>query len=305
MKRSAKVSTILLAAIAFLALFTCVTTAPANAQAAATSTTAALSVDTGSVLYGKTALFCGDSITAGMANVPEEERGWPGRIAAHYGMTVTNNGIPGASLSTARKSRIIAEIEKVRDKTYDYVIFQGMAGDALMSAPVGTMADSFDVADFDISTYAGGLEELFYYARQYFGDETHIGYIINYQTPKTEMGGRMTDMSEYVAAAIPICKKWGIPYLDLYDDAHLNNDLLKVTTKEYLLDYLHPNDAGYDILYKPIATWMETMGTGTGSVTESGRDHTLYWIIGGVAAVVVLAAGGTALFMVRRSRVKV
>ena len=296
MKRDIRRHTILLMAVACLLALIVVTTGSASAQVAATSTTAAPSVDTTSPLYGKTALFGGDSICAGSPTEPEATRGWAGRIAAQYGMTVTNTGIPGASLSTSRKARILTQIEKVKDNTYDYVILQGLAGDALGPAPVGTMSDSFDVADFDVATYAGGLEELFYYAKQYFGEETQIGYIIGYQTPKTEMGGRMADMSEYVAVAIPVCDKWGVPYLDLYNDAHLNNDLLKVTTTEYLPDHLHPNAAGYDILYKPIAAWMETMGA---------RSYTPYWIAAGVVVGVIVVAGGAALVLVRKRRAKV
>ena len=297
MKRDMKRSTIILIAVACLLALVAATTGSASAQVAATSTTVAPPADTTGPLYGKAALFCGDSICQGVMDTAyAPAKGWAGRIAAHYGMTVTNKGMPGASLSTSRMSRILTQIEEVKDNQYDYVVLQGLAGDALESAPVGAMSDSFDVADFDVTTYAGGLEELFYYAKQYFGEETYVGYIIGYQTPKTEMGGRMTDMSEYVDVAIPICDKWGIPYLDLYDDAHFNNDLLKVTTAEYLPDYLHPNEAGYDVLYKPIAAWMETMGA---------RSYTPYWIIGGVVVGVIVVAGGTTLVLVRKRRAQV
>ena len=209
-------------------------------------------------LQGKSALFCGDSICAAGR---DNEDGWAGRIGTHYGMDTTNIGKAAASVSTSRgDNRIITQINQVKDNSYDYIILHGGVNDAMESAPIGVVSDSFKVKDFDASTFVGGLEELFYFTYEYFEDDTIIGYIVNYQTPNSKWGGETTDMSMYFDAAIKVCEKWKIPYLDLYNDENFNNKL-KVTTNENLLDFLHPNADGYDILYKPIAEWMADIST--------------------------------------------
>ncbi len=211
-----------------------------------------------------------------------------------YGMIATNNGRVAATvalstdLSHGRKpdNRIINQIEVVKDNTYDYVILHGGVNDAMDSLPVGTMTDSTDVADFDTTTFAGALEELFARAKEYFGEKTQIGYIVNYQTPMSNWGGATRDMSAYVKVALQICDKWKVSYLDLYDDQDFNQNVMKVSTKDNLMDYLHPNDSGYDLLAVKIGTWMETLGQGGSSA--------LPWIIG--AVVVVLVAAATIVF---------
>ena len=267
------------------------------------TTTTGASVDTSGVLYGKTALFCGDSICAGSTLEPVEKRAWAGRIGLEYGTISTNAGRAAASVALSTDigkgrspdNRIITQIEAAKGNPYDYVILHGGINDAMSLIPVGVMTDSSDVADFDITTFAGALEELFARAQEYFGDTAQIGYIVNYQTPMSEWGGATQDWSEYIAVALQICDKWNITYLDLYNDEEFNQDVLKVSTKEYLPDYLHPNAAGYDILTPKIGDWMETLGQ-----EDSG---TLPWVIGGVGlAVVVVAGGTTGLLLIRRKK---
>ena len=214
---------------------------------------------TDSVLYGKTALFCGDSICAAAVHdkTTLPQTGWAGRIAYYYGMTVTNKGYDGASVSTCRGTNRIINQLKYAKGDYDYVILHGGVNDAMDSAPVGTISDSYEVADFKTNTFAGALEELFYTAKQQFGGDTKLGFIINFQTPRSGWGGKTRNMSEYFDLAVQICEKWDIPYLDLYHDEEFNDSVMKVKTKTNLQDYLHPNTAGYDVLYPVIAQWME------------------------------------------------
>jgi hypothetical protein len=228
-KRSADRLFILLMTVFCVTVLIGSTTVTARAEGGAPA--AAASVDTGSVLYGKSALFCGDSICQGAADkTTESKRGWAGRIELHYGMIVTNSGRIAATVSIAQNrginNRIVNQIESVKANTYDYVILHGGVNDAMSSIAVGRMTDSSNVADFDPSTFAGALEELFYRAREYFGNKTHIGYIVNYQTPMSNWGGATRDMSEYVKVAVQICDKWEISCLDLYDDQDFNENVM-------------------------------------------------------------------------------
>lgn len=282
------------------------------------------SIESESILSGKTALFCGDSICA--ASVYDKttlsKTGWAGRIAYYYGMTSTNKGKDGASVSTKRVgNRILDQITAMKNNTYNYVILHGGVNDAMDSAIVGKKVESFDVSDFNTDTFAGGLEELFYYAKEYFGDDTQFGYIINFKTPKSGWGGATRNMTRYVEVAIEICDKWDIPYLDLYNDDNFNNNLMKVDTSENLnevngyggIDLLHPNTAGYEVLYKVVGDWMETLGIeevnvisevselssiATSTVSESDNSNlekALPWISGGVSVTFILVAIAYAL----------
>jgi lysophospholipase L1-like esterase len=124
-------------------------------------------------------------------------------------------------------------------------------------APVGEMTDSFDVKDFDTTTYAGGLEEFFYYAREYYPDAT-LCYIISFYMPNAGVG-HVGDMEEYYAMGMEICDKWDVPYLDLYHDEYVTNELLEVGTAKCLRDPVHPNSVGYDRLSPYIGDWLETL----------------------------------------------
>lgn len=221
--------------------------------------------DTSSPLYGKTALFCGDSIGWGQWD-DGKRLAFAGRIAEQYGMKVKNESVGGSSFTPVRSERIIDQIKPKRSKTaYDYVILQGGVNDAWgnvttgETAPVGKVTDSFDVKQFNTKTYAGALEEFFYYTFQYYPN-ARVGYIYTFATPTSGLG-RTGDMSEYYAAADAVCAKWGVQVLDLYHDRYVSNTMLEVKTapNAYLKDALHPTAAGYDRLAPYIGAWMERM----------------------------------------------
>lgn len=64
-------------------------------------------------------------------------------------------------------------------------------------------------------------------------------------------------MDEYVAVAKKICEKWGVPYLNIYENEDFCSNVLKVRSNENLPDFIHPNTHGYDLLYPLIEEWME------------------------------------------------
>ena len=208
------------------------------------------------VLNGKTAAFLGDSIC--MASTFDKEHqwwGWAGRINRDYGLAAyVNKGCDGASVSDCRKeNRVIFQLERIKDQNFDYLMLHGGVNDAWDSREVGQISESFDLSDFDVSTYAGGLEELFCTAKKYFPD-AKIGFIVNFRSVSTI--GRLSDMTEYFTVAKQICEKWEIPYLDLFFDDDFNENVLEYKTKNKLADFIHPNSAGYDVLYPRVAEFM-------------------------------------------------
>lgn len=221
--------------------------------------------DEKSPLYGKTALFCGDSIGWGQWD-NETRAAYAGRIADQYGMKVKNASVGGSSLTPVRSARIVDQVKiNKRNAPYDYVILQGGVNDAWGDvatgkyAPWGEMTDSFDCKDFDVDTYAGALEELFYYTFLYNPD-AKVGYIYTFATPTSGLG-HTGDMEPYYAVADKICAKWGVQVLDLYHDRYVSNSMLEVKSapNKYLQDALHPTALGYDRLAPYIGDWMERM----------------------------------------------
>ncbi len=252
------------------------------------------------VLAGKSALFLGDSIAAGWRDELGEtdlstgtviakynnNGGWAHRIARDYGMSPTLGAVAGNSFTPlSRRSRIVEQIKSRSTGSYDYVILQGGFNDAMgpnyedrranasEAAKVGTLAKGYQLSDFDITTFAGALEECLYYIDTYF-PKAKVGYIITYQTPYSEYGGVTADsakMREYYGVAKQICNKWGVTYLDLYDGAgadgkHYSNDVLDMDNSATASvpgngDHIHLSTLGYDRISPYIAQWMATLNT--------------------------------------------
>ena len=212
------------------------------------------------VLKNKTILFCGDSITWNTG------KSWAYKIPTLTGAVGTPAGVSGAAVSTIRPAnRVITQLHD-HQNSYDYVILHGGVNDAMSNGPIGEMSASFDLADFDTSTYAGGLEELFYYAHEYYPN-SKIGYIVNYAVPlsATDANGKL---GNYFAVGKQICEKWNIPYIDLYSGIAPGttvtySDLLDVSNPDSIYfpsaGDVHTNEAGYDIRSPYIATWMTTL----------------------------------------------
>ena len=203
----------------------------------------------------KTALFLGDSISYGAADAG---RAWAWRMSNSLGFTADNQSVNGWAISTSRQNRIINELENVKNNSYDYVIMEGGTNDAWDSAQVGTVSSSYDPKDFDITTFAGGLEELIYNVYQRFPG-ARFGFIITYKMPLATDKGNVAQMEPIANISIEICKKWKVDYLDLYHDDYVNNTLLQVDTTEYLRDTVHPSSAAYDRLSPYIEQWFKTL----------------------------------------------
>lgn len=217
-------------------------------------------VKTDGVLNRKAALFMGDSICDGTQDGSIFYDSWAGRIGEINQMDYVNAGLSGTSISTCRATRygrILTQLENNKQKDFDYIVMHGGVNDAWDSAPIGTMSDSFELSAFKTNTFAGGLEELFYYATKYYPD-AHLGFILNFRIVNSSVASVNNNLDDYFAVAKQICDKWNIPYLDLYSNADVMKDLA-IGTRTYISDYIHPNCGGYDRLYVYIEEWMENL----------------------------------------------
>lgn len=255
--------TILLAAALLLA-------GMAGSMCVATADSAS-SAETENPLQGKKALFVGDSICEAICEQGDptygKTMGWAGRILAANGMSGINLGYSGASVSNCRGTNtILNQLKRMAGRKYDYVILHGGTNDAWDSAPVGEMTQGFD-GPFDVSTFAGGLEDMISYAKKTYPG-AYMGYIINFRFYRTDVG-KLSQMDAYVDATIAICEKWEIPYLDLFHDDDFNLKKLKTNTFTNLPDMIHPNSSGYDILTPVIEAWMKTLSAPPAAEDES------------------------------------
>lgn len=219
------------------------------------------------VLENKSALFVGDSITRA-ASDNEFHDGWASRVGVMNFMKWKNAGVGGATIAKS-EIHILDQIIANKDKKYDYVILQGGINDFThkeYNINLGKITDSFDNTKFDDSTFAGGLEELFYYTKKYYPN-AKIGFIITYAVPKNKYA---EDRHMQVALTREICDKWNISYLDFYGGKTEKNgrivsfrELLKVETGEYFASKnpsnVHLNSKGYDVVSKYISNWMKTL----------------------------------------------
>lgn len=233
-------------------------------------------------LAGKKASFCGDSICAGTSvgtASPIYGQGWAGIIGKKNGMTWQNLGVNGATVSETSASTGTLIIVNQLAKAYhdaDYIILEGGCNDFdQMSGSTDENTMGKITAGWDDSyiktTFAGALEHLFYEAVTKHPN-AKIGYII-----PPLMGRRNWEQYEtisyrvYFNLAIDICKKWGIPYLDLWYNSPLNPNLTVYYDPELgvngniadaskcYVDGQHLTTTGYELIAPQIEAWMRTL----------------------------------------------
>lgn len=231
-------------------------------------------------LKGRTFLTVGDSLCAA-SNDPRIDglRGWAQRIRDNFGANVTNSAEGGASISTA--SYNIAVEEGVADKAtpspeqyiinqllqhndtknFDYILLEGGVNDHRLNAlfeagkssgyeiPLGTFdPDSYDPADFaPEDTLAGGMERLIYNAIKEHGDTAAFGYIALYEMYTSTSG--FANAADFLNMAKDICEKWGIPYVDFYNNPP---EGFNPAAGAHTSDDCHAIAEGYDLMQPQI-----------------------------------------------------
>ena len=206
--------------------------------------------ETAGILYGKTALFLGDSITYGTGEDDSLYCSWAGRLSAKYGMTAVNAGDPGARVShTGSSGFIVNGLKKwTAAQSPDMIVMHGGVNDAINQIEIGQISAD---GNLNLQTFAGGLEDMFKKAKEAHPTSA-LFYITNYHHNRDT--GK--DMSGYFDLAKEICEKYGVTVIDLYGNSELNTILAPTTTK-YLPDKLHANSAAYDVILPYISTVIE------------------------------------------------
>ena len=231
----------------------------------------------------KTIVFDGDSICQASSEAKHTvERGWPYRIAQKTGMCWRNFGIGGGTITAEMYSLVTGNprhwisrnIDAIHKEfpSLNYLILEGGTNDADLLRDIPERFGEVDPADFsgnyDDSTFCGAIESLFFKAISYY-PTAKIGFII---APKMGVGDTYEIRSRRVFfdKIIEICKKWGIPYIDLWEGSPLNPNLKvyydadltleenTVAGKAYV-DGQHLTKVGYDIISPTIEAWIKTL----------------------------------------------
>ena len=239
-------------------------------------------VDPENKLQGKTVIWNGDSICQGATSTGT----WADRIAEkndlkawkNYGVgggTITENVLYQSNGNT--RHSVSATLEKMHNEypDADYIILEGGTNDADLLGRIteGEIAPRFGhfeandyAGEYDRDTFCGALESVFYRATKYWRGKK-IAFIVAHKmgrTPSTA-GNRYA----YFEAAMQICRKWGIPYLNLWDGCYLNPNLPWMYDPEkskeeneqrsLYVDGQHLTAAGYDMTADIIDSWLKTL----------------------------------------------
>ena len=233
-------------------------------------------------LFEKRVVFDGDSICQGC---PKEDRTpWANIIGERNSMQWKNYGVGGGTVTAevyvestgaARHwvSRCIDRI-KAENPELDYLILEGGTNDAdlFKNEPcrLGGFAPEDFSGNYDDTTFTGALESLFFKAISYY-PLAKIGYIV---APKmVGVDGSYIPAARrrrYFDRAVEICKKWGIPCLDLWENCQLNPALKcyfdpSVTVAENIaagrayMDGQHLTAVGYEFVSTAIESWMRSL----------------------------------------------
>lgn len=207
---------------------------------------------------GATWNVVGDSITQGNEYATEAKR------LLSIGQ-VNNHGINGtclASVSDADTESMAYRVKEI-DNTADLVtIFGGTNdwGSTKGGKPLGAMGDTdpktvYGAIDSIITTVLTNnpkakLAFITPLQRNYIGEgTTRRGW------SETTINDQGIYLIEVVDAIMEVCNRYAVPVLDLYR----NSGITDLNKQQWLADGLHPNQAGYQLIGKQIASFLHTL----------------------------------------------
>ena len=122
------------------------------------------------------------------------------------------------------------------DQAPEVLFVQLSTNDATNNVPMGSVSDSADMEDFDVSTTIGAIEYIIAYARETWGAD-----VVFYTNPKFNNA----NYEQLVAALYNVQEKWGIEIIDFY--FYRDMDAVGDSALSSMMsDSIHPNDDGYE-----------------------------------------------------------
>lgn len=196
-----------------------------------------------SPLQGKNIIFLGSSVTYGSASGQES---FVEYMVKRDGITAVKEAVSGTTLVDEEvygKQSYITRMKTI-DTTIqaDALVCQLSTNDATMKKPLGTVSDSFDMADFDTLTIAGAIEYVIAYSK-----ETWNCPVIFYTGTKYDNA----HYAEMVDLLLKIQEKWDIGVIDLWNNEEMNA-VSEEDYKLYMVNGIHPSKAGYRDWWTPV-----------------------------------------------------
>jgi hypothetical protein len=209
-----------------------------------------------SKLYGKTVYNFGDSLMYGHLS----GEGILDGLCTKEGMSLTKYAVNGATiLGSTGLYNIENQVTNASNTSPDFVIFDGLMNDDSLlpnyTTNLGALSGSFDASSLDIKTFYGAFEHLLYTIRTKYTN-TNMIFVCCHKTPSREYSAQETLQK----AVRECCKKWAVPFIDIYNDGQVNCyfDNLR---KKYSYDKqgetsggngTHLTGEGYNRFYAPI-----------------------------------------------------
>lgn len=210
-------------------------------------------VDPTNPIIGKKLLNLGDSLAAGDGN---NYKGYAHLIADANNMILYSKAKGGATMvdyyTSSNRSWIMKQLNDAIGEGVeaDYILFDGGVNDQGLSATLGSVSNGYSQSSFDPATFCGAFEAFILAARTAYPDAKLL-YVLPHKLNRTAL-------PPYMEAAKQICKKWSVPYVDLYDNGGLNCYIS--AHDKYFADGVHPNEAGYRRWYiRPITMKLQTI----------------------------------------------
>lgn len=196
-----------------------------------------------SPLQGKTIIFLGSSVTYGSASGGESFADY---MVKRDGITAVKEAVSGTTLvdeTVWGKASYIARMKTIdNDIQADALVCQLSTNDATMKKPLGTVSESFHMADFDTQTVAGAIEYVIAYAKE------------TWDCPVIFYTGTRYDSEHYkkmVSLLLEIQEKWDIGVIDLWNNPEMNA-VSAEDYKLYMVNGIHPSKAGYREWWTPV-----------------------------------------------------
>ena len=237
-------------------------------------------------LYGKKVCYDGDSIARGGAS--SSEYGWSPIIAEKNDGTYVSHAVSGGTITNgtynsggSARHWICNGIETIYNngENPDYIIFEGGTNDADVIGSIldqdnipalfGTWTETDFVGPFDKDTFCGAVEYMFQKALSLF-PHTKFGFIIAQKMGANQANSMVRNRKAYFDVIMKICRKWGVPYIDLWDEGFLNPAITShynpsldadgnIEAHSLYRDGQHLTLYGYQVITEKINAWMKTL----------------------------------------------
>lgn len=220
-------------------------------------------------LSNKSVIFVGSSICAATTDAGG---GWAKRIGEKNNMKYINHGVNGATITDKNivgSSFTISSVDF--GEGADYIILQGGSNDAdrigsIINGEIpehyGSFSENGYSATFTNDTFCGAVEYLIKKIVSTYPN-AKVGFIIAHKMGvSNDYTKENNNRRAYFETIIKICRKWGIPVLNLWDTCTLNPKIASHYTsgEDYLyIDGQHLTSKGYDIISPIIESWMKSL----------------------------------------------